>query len=179
MADVLLGTMRSSARGDCYGRRTHNLLTRGNNVTTLLDRQRRPWSEGPFGGHTGHDERGAAVQRADDPELGLAGFAEGPGPDSDHDVEPDVEGADTALDEGVAREGGLARLVTPEDPAPAGFELGGRLFDGPFVGADHEDSGWRGPGLLDRGSARHRGQAGTPPRSQSCSHVPSVHPTGH
>jgi hypothetical protein len=39
MADVLLGTMRSSARGDCHGGRAHNLLTRGDNVSTLFDRQ--------------------------------------------------------------------------------------------------------------------------------------------
>jgi DNA-binding response OmpR family regulator len=174
MADVLLGTMRTSARGDCDRRRAHHLLTRGNNVSTLFDRQRGPRPEGPLRGDTGHHQRHTLVQRTDHAELRLTRLAQGSGPHGDHHIESDVEGTGPSLNQCVAREGGLARFVASQDSATARLELGGRLLDGPFVGPDHEHGRRRRPGLLDRGSTEHGRQPGTPLGSQSCGHVLSV-----
>ena len=143
MADVLLGTMRPSARGDDDRRRGHYLLTRGHDVSTLFHRHRGPRAEGTLGGDAGHDQgrSRAAARRSPRARPGTA--RQGPGPDGGDHVEPDVERARPPFDQGVAREGGLARLVAAQDPAPARLELGGRLLDGPVVGPHHQHRGRR------------------------------------
>ena len=163
MADVLLGTMRSSARGDCDRRRAHHLLTCGHDVSTLFDRQRRPRPEGPLRGHTGHDQGRARCSAQIDAELGLARLAQGPGPHRHHHVEPDVEGTDPPLDEGVARKGGLARArgtAGPGTPPPRARWPTARW---PTRRCPPR-APWAAPyGALRPGAPRARAPAGRPP----------------
>jgi hypothetical protein len=76
------------------------------------------------------------MQRAHDTQLRLGRGAQRPGAHRDHDIEADVQGTRSALDERIARERGFAWLVAAQHLAPTRLELGGRLLDRPIVRAD-------------------------------------------
>ena len=144
MADVLLGTMRSSARGDCDRRLAHHLLTRGNDVTTLFDRQRRPRPERPLGGRRppppgGSPGAGRRSRRAR-PDTARSGVGPARSPPRRTRRRADRPAPETSALHGKAGSPGSWHRRTRHPP---GLELGGRLLDGPVVGAHHEDRGRR------------------------------------
>ena len=181
MADVLLGTMRPSgpaAIATGVSPATFSqAVTNHRPVRPSSPPTARRAARGPRRPPPG--ESPGAGRRPPRARPGRAS-CQRPGPDRGHHVETDVERAGPALDEGVAGEGGLARLVAAQDPAPARLQLGGRLLDGPVVGAHHQHRGRRRPGR-PRQSTDPPGTApaGAPLRSHRCGHGPSVQRPGH
>jgi hypothetical protein len=89
----------------------NSLFAGGGDVAVADDSLVRPGFERVLPRHAGHDERVPGAECTDDPELRQRRYRRRLGSDGHNDVKAGVERARPSLDQGVARERGLARFV--------------------------------------------------------------------
>ena len=160
----------------------HHLLTRGHHVSALFDRDRRPRPEGPLRGHPGDHQRDPVAQGADHAELrrGTARSGAGPAPSPPRRSRRRAGRSDPRSGRCRETPARPARgSAGPETGRPPG--LGGRLLDGPVVGAHHQHRGRLGPSGLGQGRRLVRPGRAAPPSTHSppIPHGPSVQRPSH
>jgi hypothetical protein len=137
--------MLGRVRSQLLLRTVDNSFAGTRQIATLFHESDRPGSERPLWRNSRHDQGLSVVKCTDDTEFGLRQGPERTSPDGCHDVETRIEWASAPLYQCVAGKRGLARFVTPERGASRRLDGGGRLLDGPVVGADDKHPGSRGP----------------------------------